>query len=264
MPIEKAPAKPVPKGYVPPNSTKYRVKDGDDWVKLAKAHGLDPWDLIEANFKTRAPSEVNWYLRHHVGCKVATKDGRNWTFTSSAEPGIVYIPRMPPLYFVVPNMKLIPQDKDMSCWFASGQMLIQWRWRTSRACEAAHPDPSMLRKWSKLYDDNPGINNSQIAAFALDLGLAMLPPMTPSPAYVKDLLRLHGPLWVNGKSHITVIAGIRNSSAGVEVLVYDPGKPALKNGTWHEFYAHYGLTPHTSLDASAGSSTSMLYVSSVR
>jgi ABC-type bacteriocin/lantibiotic exporter with double-glycine peptidase domain len=162
--------------------------------------------------------------------------------------------------YTVPNMQLIPQDKDMSCWFASGQMLIQWRQRTRQMTELAHPDPSLVKKWSKLYDDNPGISNGQIAEFARDLGLVMLPPMTPSPEYMLDLLRRHGPLWINGNSHITVIAGIRSQGAGYEVLVYDPAKPALKQGKWHEFFRHYGLKANTALDASAQSRTSMLHL----
>ena len=264
MPIEKEPQNKVPQNYVPPNSVEYKVMDGDSWASIASAHGIDPWDLIEANFKTRSAPEVNWYLHHRVGCKVPTPDGKNWKFSSSARPGKIYIPRMPPLYYAVPNMKLIPQDKNMSCWFASGQMLIQWRWRTSKACEAPHPDPSLVKRWSTLYDNNPGISNSQIADFANDLGLTMLPRMTPSPSYVKNLLQTHGPLWVNGRSHITVIAGIRSAGAGVEVLVYDPGKPEKPNGAWHDFYQHYGLTPHTKLDAGVDSSTSMLYIASTR
>ena len=147
--------------------------------------------------------------------------------------------------YVVPNMRLIPQDKTMSCWFASAQMLIQWLWRTKLACDAGHPDPSLLKKWGKLYDDNPGITNAQLSDFARDLGLAMLPPMTPSPDYIKQLLVRHGPLWINGNSHITVVAGIRSKGAGYEVLVYDHDKLVAR---------------HTSLDASAASKTSMLYI----
>jgi len=55
-----------------------------------------------------------------------------------------------------PNMVLITQDKAMSCWYASGQMLIQWRRRTSRMTEMAHPEPSQVKRWSQLYDKDPG------------------------------------------------------------------------------------------------------------
>jgi hypothetical protein len=49
-------------------------------------------DLIRFNFKTNNPDEVNWYLRRNVGCNVPTPDGFNWTFSSSASPGIIYLP----------------------------------------------------------------------------------------------------------------------------------------------------------------------------
>jgi hypothetical protein len=162
------------------------------------------------------------------------------------------------MVYVVPDMKLIPQDKTMSCWFASGQMLIQWKWSRHAACLVGHPDPALVKRWGKVYDDNSGITNEQISRFADDLGLEMMGAMTPSPEYLKDILIDYGPVWVNGNSHITVIAGIRSKGSGYDVLVFDPARPALKHGMWHDFYKHYGLQGHTSLDAGATAETSML------
>jgi hypothetical protein len=71
---------------------RYKVKDGDSWVTLAKDGGMDPWELIYVNFYTVDPNEVNWYLREYVGCNVPTKDGLNWTFSSSANPGKIWRP----------------------------------------------------------------------------------------------------------------------------------------------------------------------------
>lgn len=160
--------------------------------------------------------------------------------------------------YVVPDMTFIPQDKTMSCWFASGQMLVQWKWSQQRACLVSHPDPSLLQRWGKVYDDNRGITNEQIAAFARDLGLVMVGALTPTPEYVRDLLVSYGPLWVNGNSHITVIAGVRSKGSGGDVLVYDPARPKVTTGMWHDFYGHYGMQRHTSLDAGASAKTSML------
>jgi hypothetical protein len=92
MAIEKTPKSPVPRGYIPPLSRSYKVKDGDTWVSIARKNSLDTWDLIEFNFKTRDPDEVNWYLRRFVGCKKQTRDGKNWIFGSGDDPGIIYIP----------------------------------------------------------------------------------------------------------------------------------------------------------------------------
>ena len=61
MAVEKVPQKPVPRGYIPPNSSAYKVQDGDSWVSIATKQGIDAWTLIYFNFKTRNPGEVNWY-----------------------------------------------------------------------------------------------------------------------------------------------------------------------------------------------------------
>jgi hypothetical protein len=95
MPIEKRPANPIPKGTQPPLSKGHRVKDGENWNSVAKDAGMDVWNLIEFNFKTRDPAEVNWYLRNNVGCVLHTADGKNYRFSSAATPGVIYLPSVP-------------------------------------------------------------------------------------------------------------------------------------------------------------------------
>lgn len=92
MPIERAPSNPLPPNYVPQGGTSYRVKDGDDWHSVARQFQVNVAQLIAFNFKTNRPEEVNWYLRRSVGCNKPTDDGDNWIFSSSASPGIIYIP----------------------------------------------------------------------------------------------------------------------------------------------------------------------------
>jgi hypothetical protein len=111
MAIEKAPKSPVPRGCRPPNSRPYRVKDGDSWVSIARQNSLDTWALIEFNFKTRNPDEVNWYLRHHVGCKKQTRDGKNWMFSSGDNPGIIHIP----LTVTVIDMPPLVVEREVFC-----------------------------------------------------------------------------------------------------------------------------------------------------
>lgn len=91
MPLERKPLKPLARGFVPAPSIPYRVADGDTWGTVAARYSLDPKALIKFNFKTNNTDEVNWYLRQTVGCKV-TRDGLNWAFSSSADPGVIYIP----------------------------------------------------------------------------------------------------------------------------------------------------------------------------
>jgi hypothetical protein len=165
--------------------------------------------------------------------------------------------------YLVPGMKLIPQDKTMSCWYASGQMLIDWRRRRTRMTEMVHPSPSQVEQWKKLYRDNPGMSNPQIMSFARDLGLRTVPPMSPTPDAILGWLRIHGPLWVNGVKHITVIAGIRDTHGAVEVLVYDPALPHKPNGEWRDLAQWYVGNPHSGRDTSKAVTTVFLYVPNV-
>jgi len=61
-------------------------------LTLAKSCGVDPLWLIQYNFETRDPAEVNWYLQHRVGCVKQTVNGQNFMFSLGAKPGIVYLP----------------------------------------------------------------------------------------------------------------------------------------------------------------------------
>jgi hypothetical protein len=90
--IIKAPTKPLPSGYRPTGSQPYKVKDSDTWWTLSVKSGVDPWWLIQYNFETRDPGEVNWYLMNRVGCVNKTPNGKNFRFSSAAKPGIIYLP----------------------------------------------------------------------------------------------------------------------------------------------------------------------------
>src|SRR5579862_3047006 len=92
MPNERAPVRPLASNYVPLGGLSYRVRDGDSWKIVARQFGIDVDALVRFNFNTTVPEEVNWYLRRNVGCRVPTADHDNWTFSSSASPGIIYIP----------------------------------------------------------------------------------------------------------------------------------------------------------------------------
>jgi len=157
----------------------------------------------------------------------------------------------PSLFYVVPSPLHIAQDKTMSCWFASAQMLIQWKRQRTNMTDARHPDPSESPKWSKLYADNTGINNGKIREFARDMGLVLVPPMSPTPEAILGWLRVFGPLWVNGVAHITVIAGIRGPRNNTEVLVLDPARQSEFGGSWRNLRQWYVLDKHSGRDTDA-------------
>ena len=70
----------------------YRVRDGDSWESVGDRFFTDTKELIFYNFLTTNPDEVNWYLRSFVGCNKVSPSGNNWMFSSSARPGIIFVP----------------------------------------------------------------------------------------------------------------------------------------------------------------------------
>ena len=106
MPITKEPKPmPSPLDYIPDNSVPYTVTSRDSWEVLAmrsdvQTVGMSATDLCYFNFKTRDFAEINWYLKHKVGCRHVTRDGLNYLFSDSdrhtqncSSPGTVYLPK---------------------------------------------------------------------------------------------------------------------------------------------------------------------------
>jgi nucleoid-associated protein YgaU len=137
--------------------------------------------------------------------------------------------------YLVPNMTLIPQAKTMSCWYASAQMLIQWRRNTTQSCEMGIVDPSEDPIIAKMRDHDNGISNPALVHMAKKLGLQAVPPMSPTEGALESWLMTYGPLWVNGKTHIVVIAGIRPG----EVFVYDPSPVNVGSTGWRSLAGWY-------------------------
>lgn len=125
--------------------------------------------------------------------------------------------------YIVEKMKLIPQTLTNSCWYASAQMLIYWKQEQMQASIADLIPPELDAECAKMRDDNQLIFNPQILKLAKRLGLEHVPPVSPTPETIEGWLKTYGPLWVNGKSHIVVIAGIMKFPyIGYQLLVYDP------------------------------------------
>lgn len=93
MANERTPAHPLPADFVPQGSVAtHRVSDGEDWASVAAQYNVNVDDLINFNFHTSNTDEINWYLRRNVGCDVSNDGDLNWAFSSSANPGLIYIP----------------------------------------------------------------------------------------------------------------------------------------------------------------------------
>lgn len=168
------------------------------------------------------------------------------------------VPPTPPVNYIVPSFVYVPQDKTMSCWLASAQMLIRWKEKRTHKTDSRHPDPTTFASWSQVYRNNTGITNPMIKQFAQDMGFKLVPPMTATPHAIEQWLRWYGPLWVNGTRHITVIAGIKGDVSDPEVLVLDPEVPVLSFGMWRNLYEFYRLDDYAGPDHSATTPASFL------
>jgi hypothetical protein len=176
MPIEKHRTTPLAHNFRPPGGTPYRVQNGDTWRSLAAKVHIDVWNLIDYNFHTRNPDEVNWYLRRNVGCRKATPDGKNYIFSSDANPGIVYLPQPfgAPVNYTVPGIfDIIAQPLNMACWATTATMMLSWRDRRS------YPINTSLAmcgaKWVGVFNANTGLTITDWIRFPKDAGMSVEP-----------------------------------------------------------------------------------------
>jgi hypothetical protein len=226
MTIEKTPRNPVPQNFRPKNGMAYRVRDGDSWSSVAGRAGVDVWNLIEFNFRTRNPDEVNWYLRRNVGCRRTTRDGKNYVFSSDASPGIVYLPQPGPrINYTVPGpFNIIAQPSPMTCWATVGAMMLSWRDRQSYPIAVAM---SMCgAKWSTMFANGQGLPASEHAQFADATDMTYEQLMCYPAETWEQMLRSSGPLVVVTANpfHARIIVGISGdgTAAATTVDLIDP------------------------------------------
>lgn len=72
---------------------RHKVADGESILSLATAAGFDWKFLARFNWGTDVPKEINRHLRDDNGIWKPTADGKNWSFTSTDYPGIMFIPK---------------------------------------------------------------------------------------------------------------------------------------------------------------------------
>jgi hypothetical protein len=150
--------------------------------------------------------------------------------------------------YVVPGVSLIPQKDAMSCWYASAQMLIQWKASQAQMSSNSLVPPELDKECRKIRDAGGGLVNSEMLAMAKRLGLQAVPPMTPNARNLLAWLQAYGPLWVNGKDHIVVLAGINET----DLLVFDPWPVNAGMVTWRSIKGWYigGANPNGQPDSS--------------
>ncbi len=72
---------------------------------------------------------------------------------------------------------------------------------------------------------------------------------------MSDWLQNHGPLWVNGRTHIGVIAGIN----GMNLKVHDPAPKNVGKVDWRSLDTWYASSDVVSRDTAPGVQTVFLY-----
>lgn len=138
--------------------------------------------------------------------------------------------------FVVPNVPLIPQDKGMACWYASTQMLVQWRRDKTQSSEMSVPDPSEISSAVDIYKANNGLQFADFIRYAKSMGLTAVPGQSPTLDQVWRWLNNYGPIWAAGYKvtptntygHVFVIVGV----ADKQLYIHDPEPKNIGGKRW--------------------------------
>lgn len=70
----------------------HKVSSVETLQSIAGDCGMSWQELAQFNWNTSSPPEINRNLAEVVGCTKKTKNGKNYIFDDSDEPGILYVP----------------------------------------------------------------------------------------------------------------------------------------------------------------------------
>src|SRR3972149_11367607 len=98
----------------------------------------------------------------------------------------------------IEGVPLIAQTKTMACWYATAQMVVQWRRGRCQATYIDQPDPSEVPWAVQAEVANNGLTLAQMTYYAQLLGMRAVPPLCPTLGAVETCLRSYGPLWAAG------------------------------------------------------------------
>jgi len=74
------------------NFVEHKVATDESLDSIAKDNGITWQQLAQFNWATSDPQDINICLHDLVGCLHTTKNRKNYIFTSSDRPGVVYVP----------------------------------------------------------------------------------------------------------------------------------------------------------------------------
>ena len=216
MPLESKPAKIAP---VPSWGTPYRVRDGDDWLSVARKFRVNVQSLIKHNFNTLNTNEVNWYLRTRVGCVAPSLKGWNWRFSSRANPGIIYIPETPGLFeiqmqtytyaiatlsWIDPRTGLPEVDEGGD----PGDAIV----RTSIMANKGYRFANFLEATVNLVNIGTGPRAMGHVGYTSDCGIYRAPSFLDFPSYAYPI-KLFEPTYTDEGIEFRQIVGARTQSA---------------------------------------------------
>jgi hypothetical protein len=157
---------------------------------------------------------------------------------------------MPEVFYRVP---LIPQDGNHSCWYASAQMLVEFRRSRMGLAALAGRDVDQPNTASVVRRADFSLLPQGACSLAKQNDLRM-EFVGPTPEGLERLLRHFGPLWYGGRiegypgmteqAHVVVITGMRRGETGDEITVNDPWPPrkgASLSFEYNDFFST--LTP---------------------
>jgi hypothetical protein len=242
---EKVPSPILSELYRPLNGIEYKVKDGDSLAGIARNGGIPSNALLKYCFGTIDPREVNWYLRNRVGCKVYAPEAKNFSFSDSAEPGLIWVPdyvykritRKPkptPHIYSVPG--IIPRYAQKSgnvCWGSAVANIYDWKMKQRRTGTKALAE--IGAKWEKLYNDKKYIQGPEFKELAADAGLKPVPLGDFRDDQVwMDTIRKRGAMLILQKAelgswtHWIVISGYEYDSSNKLWIEYVDAADGLK------------------------------------
>lgn len=258
MVAERRPASPLAKNFVPNGLlVPYKVKTGDSWGSIATQFDLMPWTLIEFNFPTvmktkdfeQKCEEVNWYMRENIGC-TKSSDGKNYSFSSFDQPGLVFIPVIPKpprikSYFVPDDLRLVEQPHNNVCWAAAATIMMSWhdsaKYSIREAMELAGEE------WLDLYKDRKGLPFQPVGRnyrFAKACGMNAAPFPCGDAETWMDVIKSKGPVavstYVAGRwDHMLVLYGVFFMNEEATMYVVDPGTGTREKLKFKAFLESY-------------------------
>jgi hypothetical protein len=128
----------------------------------------------------------------------------------------------------------VTQPTGTTCWAASGTTMRSWK--TAGPLTIDQMLAALGGPWRGIFDTPRGLDPTELTAYTRALGMTSERPMCYAPQGIENLLRAHGPLWIeadydnpsNNNVHAVVITGIHGDGtvSGTKVTVHDPLRPA--------------------------------------